>query len=60
MSRNKAAYRYLPASVLAFPGKKEWLATMERCGFTDCTHRSLTFGICRLYAGARPRVSQMT
>ena len=60
MSRNKAAYRYLPASVLAFPGKKEWLATMERCGFTDCTHRSLTFGICRLYSGERPRASQMT
>lgn len=54
MSGNRNAYRYLPASVLAFPGKAEWLGTMERCGFVNCRHRALSLGICRLYTGEKP------
>ena len=53
VSGKKAAYKYLPASVLAFPKHKEWVATMESCGYTNVLHKSLTFGICRLYAGEK-------
>lgn len=53
VSGDKAAYRYLPASVLKFPGKKEWMATMEGCGFRNVIHRAFTFGICRLYVGEK-------
>ena len=53
MSGNAEAYRYLPASVLAFPGKKEWLATMREAGFSEVRHRALTFGICRMYIGTK-------
>ena len=53
ISGDKAAYRYLPASVLRFPGKREWMATMSECGFRGVTHRPLTFGICRLYTGTK-------
>ena len=53
ISGDKAAYRYLPASVLRFPGKREWMATMSACGFRTVTHRPLTFGICRLYTGTK-------
>ena len=53
MSGNFSAYRYLPASVLAFPGPREWMAFMRRCGFSDVRHRALTFGICRLYVGTK-------
>lgn len=53
VSGDKAAYRYLPASVLKFPGKEEWLSTMSGCGFRNCTHKSLTFGICRLYTAEK-------
>ena len=53
ISGDKAAYRYLPASVLKFPGKREWMATMTACGFRAVTHRAFTFGICRLYTGEK-------
>ncbi len=49
LSGNRDAYRYLPASVLAFPGPKEWCAFLKACGFTDVRHRALSLGICRLY-----------
>ena len=51
ISGDKAAYRYLPASVLKFPGKEQWMATMTACGYRDVTHRAYTLGICRLYTG---------
>lgn len=53
VSGDRAAYNYLPASVLAFPGKTEWMATMEECGFKEVTHKALSLGICRLYTGAK-------
>ena len=53
MSGDFSAYRYLPASVLSFPGPKAWMAVMRRCGFSDIRHRALTFGVCRLYVGTK-------
>lgn len=52
VSGDKAAYRYLPASVLHFPNKKEWMATMKRCGYDPVRHKAFTFGICRMYEGS--------
>ena len=54
LSGNRAAYKYLPASVLAFPGPKEWTAFLRNCGFTDVKHRALSLGICRLYIAVKP------
>ena len=54
ISGDRAAYRYLPASVLAFPGRREWTATMARCGWADVRHRAFTFGLCRMYVGEKP------
>ncbi|MCR4859122.1 MAG: bifunctional demethylmenaquinone methyltransferase/2-methoxy-6-polyprenyl-1,4-benzoquinol methylase UbiE [Bacteroidales bacterium] len=53
VSGDRAAYRYLPASVQRFPGRQEWTATMVRCGFTEVRHRAFTFGLCRMYAGVK-------
>ena len=53
ISGDKAAYRYLPASVLRFPGKEEWMDTMRSCGFTRVRHRAFTFGVCRMYVGEK-------
>ena len=53
MSGNKQAYRYLPASVLAFPEPKEWTAVMQRAGFREVRHRSLSLGICNLFTGEK-------
>ena len=47
------AYRYLPASVLAFPNRTQWMETMRRCGFADVKHRALSLGICRMYVGTK-------
>ena len=53
ISGDKAAYRYLPASVLRFPGKEEWMDTMRSCGFTRVRHQAFTFGVCRMYVGEK-------
>lgn len=53
ISGDKAAYKYLPASVQAFPGRREWTATMTRCGYANVRHRAFTFGLCRMYTGEK-------
>lgn len=53
VSGDRAAYNYLPASVLKFPGKDEWMATMRGCGFRNVSHKAFTFGICRMYIGEK-------
>lgn len=53
VSGDRAAYRYLPASVLKFPAKEEWMATMRGCGYRNVTHKAYSLGICRLYIGEK-------
>lgn len=53
VSGDEAAYRYLPASVLNFPGKKEFMQTMRDCGYRNVRHKAFTFGICRMYSGEK-------
>ncbi len=53
ISGDKAAYRYLPASVLNFPAKEEWMATMRACGYETVRHKAFTLGICRMYVGLK-------
>lgn len=53
VSGDKAAYRYLPASVLKFPKKEEWMATMRNCGYRNVIHKAYSLGICRLYVGEK-------
>ena len=53
ISKDKAAYRYLPASVLDFPKPEEWMATMQKAGFAEVRHRPLSLGICNLFTGVR-------
>ena len=51
ISGDRAAYTYLPASVQAFPGRREWMATMSRCGYAQVRHKAFTLGLCRMYVG---------
>ena len=53
VSGNRAAYRYLPASVYAFPSPHTFCVKMERAGFRNVRHRSLTFGLCSLFIGEK-------
>ena len=53
ISSNKQAYKYLPASVKAFPAP-EIFCNMIRCaGFDDVQFRTFTFGLCRMYVGVK-------
>ena len=53
VSGDKAAYAYLPASVKAFPGKKEFMEQMRKAGFINVTHKAFSLGICRMYCGEK-------
>ncbi len=53
VSRDSAAYRYLPESVQAFPNGKEFLAILSRLGFKNTAWTPLTFGISSLYTGIK-------
>lgn len=53
VSGDKTAYAYLPASVKAFPRKNEFMEQMRNAGFKNVTHKSFSFGICRMYCGEK-------
>lgn len=53
ISGDRTAYEYLPASVLKFPGKKEWMSIMTSCGYRKVFHKAYSLGICRLYVGEK-------
>ena len=53
VSGDRGAYEYLPASVLRFPAPGRFLQMLNAAGFERVEHRSLTFGICRMYIGKK-------
>ena len=53
VSGDKAAYRYLPASVHHFPAPQDFCRMMEDAGFTSVRCRTFTFGLCRMFTGTR-------
>lgn len=53
ISGDKAAYRYLPASVHNFPAPKDFCAMMEAAGFRGVRCKTFTLGLCRMFVGER-------
>lgn len=53
ISRDKAAYSYLPKSVDAFPEGTAFLRIMEQAGLDEATATPLTGGIATLYVGRK-------
>ncbi len=53
LSKEKAAYDYLPASVNVVPQGKAMTDLLVRQGFRQARARALTFGICSLYTGSK-------
>lgn len=51
ISNDKSAYTYLPDSVMQFPEKDEFINKLKSVGFTDCSYKSLSFGIASIYLG---------
>ena len=49
ISGEKAAYRYLPASVHNFPAPDAFAIMLSEAGFSSVRYRTLSLGLCRLY-----------
>ncbi len=54
VSGDAEAYRYLPASVAAFPEPPAFGALLEQAGFTGVRWKALTAGIVHLHRGEKP------
>ena len=53
ISGNKKAYRYLPASVHAFPAPERFCAMMKEAGFENVRYRTMSLGLCRMFIGEK-------
>jgi demethylmenaquinone methyltransferase/2-methoxy-6-polyprenyl-1,4-benzoquinol methylase len=53
VSKERAAYEYLPESVAAFPYGKEFVKIMNSNNFVNTKCVSLTFGIASIYVGSK-------
>jgi len=49
ISKNKAAYRYLPKTVAAFPQGAEMVKILQKNGFANAICKRYTMGICSMY-----------
>ncbi len=49
ISRDKAAYSYLPESVEAFPDGDDFLTILKEAGYKNVSCKPLTFGISSIY-----------
>ncbi|MBQ0090223.1 MAG: bifunctional demethylmenaquinone methyltransferase/2-methoxy-6-polyprenyl-1,4-benzoquinol methylase UbiE [Prevotellaceae bacterium] len=53
LSGNKGAYEYLPDSILKFPKPNTFIPMLKQAGFSNVTHKSFTFGTCRMYVAEK-------
>lgn len=53
ISRDPAAYTYLPESVQAFPDGDSFVGILNRIGFKDTLCKPLTLGVSSLYTGIK-------
>ena len=53
VSKDNAAYTYLPESVQAFPDGEDFLAVLKKVGFKQTQCKPLTFGISSIYIGEK-------
>lgn len=53
VSKDSAAYTYLPESVQAFPDGEAFLDIYKKAGFKNTKCIPLTFGICSIYTGQK-------
>lgn len=51
ISKDKAAYSYLPKSIEAFVQGKEMVTVLSKNGFRNAKCKTYTFGICSMYIG---------
>ncbi|WP_018613574.1 bifunctional demethylmenaquinone methyltransferase/2-methoxy-6-polyprenyl-1,4-benzoquinol methylase UbiE [Segetibacter koreensis] len=52
-AKNKDAYQYLNDSVQRFPEGTDFIAILNKAGYTSPNYETLTFGICSLYSATK-------
>jgi demethylmenaquinone methyltransferase/2-methoxy-6-polyprenyl-1,4-benzoquinol methylase len=57
VSKDPAAYTYLPESVQAFPEGEDFLSQLREAGYVDVQARALTGGIATIYTGRKAPVT---
>lgn len=53
ISRDGAAYDYLPSSVDEFPAPERFMEMLREAGFKNCKAKSQSFGIAQIYSAER-------
>lgn len=53
VSKDRAAYTYLPESVNAFPDGEDFLKVLKKSGFKNTQCKPLTFGVSSIYTGVK-------
>ncbi len=53
ISKDNAAYTYLPESVEAFPDGEDFLSHMQQVGFKNTKCKALTLGVSSIYEGTK-------
>lgn len=49
VSKDKSAYAYLTKTIEAFPQGETMVEILKKTGYSECSFRRLTFGICTMY-----------
>jgi len=49
ISKDESAYKYLTATIEAFPQGERMMEILRQAGFAETSFRRLTFGICTMY-----------
>lgn len=53
VSKDKSAYKYLTATIEAFPQGEAMMDILQKAGFSNSKFKRLTFGICTLYMATK-------
>ena len=53
ISKDSAAYTYLPESVAAFPEGEDFIAIMSKVGYVNITSKKVSGGIATIYVGEK-------
>lgn len=53
VSKDNAAYTYLPESVNQFPEREDFIHELKKVGFKECIFKPLSFGIATIYVARK-------
>ncbi len=48
-SKDARAYTYLPESIKVFPDNENFVEILNKCGYTNASYQSLSFGLAAIY-----------